>query len=224
MLGLSQLFPTPEEQPTSAPTLTVISQGMTFRGTGISGSGDLRIEGAVWADISVEGRLYVAPGAEVYGDVHAQSIMVAGYVEGGLRADEKLVLTSQATVSATLRMGTLRIDSGAQFEGTVQPLEGEQSEAPLFLDDDEASESIPPQPVPSAEPSPSSDLDLSDDRSSSNGGTASSSEEESESSVEEADAESSRSPSAEEPAPPNASSVDPSDEDEEDESSYGFQW
>lgn len=215
MLGLSQLFASPEDRPPRSASLSVVSKGMTFRGTAISGTGDLRIEGTVRADISVDGRVYVAPGAEVYGEVRAESILVAGYVEGGLHAAEKLVLTSQAAVSATLEMRTLKIDAGARFEGEVQPHDRDDSESSLSLE--EASTSIPSRLVSSSEASQSGTQESSVERASSPVQEDRSPED------EETDAESSVSSSPEDSSPSNASSSKRSEE-EGDEPSYGFQW
>lgn len=228
MLGLSQFFASPEDRPTGSPALTVISGSMTFRGSTISGTGDLRIEGTVWSDISMDGRIYVAPGAEVYGEVHAQSIMVAGYVEGRLHADGKLVLTPQAVVSASLEMNSLRIDAGARFQGTVQPLERDDPEPSLSLEDEEESSSpIPSRLVTSsaAESSHSDESDPSSEQSSSSTlGTSPPPPEETPSRDEDVEAESSDASSSEESASSNASSSESSEEDDGNESSYGFQW
>lgn len=121
MLGLSRFFPFSDEEPTERASLSVVSEHMTFRGAAVSGPGDIRIEGDVRADISMEGRVYVAPGAEIHGSIYAQSIFVAGDVRGRLHACEKLVLRAQAEVHGTLVMSTLQVDAGARFHGSVEP-------------------------------------------------------------------------------------------------------
>lgn len=226
MLGLSQFFPS-SEGPTPSRSLSVISESMTFQGTTISGPGDLRIEGSVRADISVEGRIYVAPGAEVYGEVHAQSILVAGYVEGSLDAAEKLVLTDQAVVSATLEMRTLRIDSGAQFEGQVQPHERDSSESSFSLEPERssspASSGLVSSSGSSTNPEEKEHVPESPPTSSSSVEGESTSSEESTSQDDEAESDTSVSSSVEESG---SSSAPRSEnlEEEDSESSYGFQW
>lgn len=150
MLGLSQFFSSAEEPP-PGPSLTVIAERTTVQGTAISGGGDLRIEGIVRADISVEGRVYVAPKAEVYGEVRAQTIRVDGFVRGQLCAVDTVTLTPQAEVYATLLADTLRIEEGAQFWGTVQALDHAPSPSSLSSGDKVPALSVPSRAATSSD-------------------------------------------------------------------------
>ena len=102
-----------------APSLSIIGDDTNIQGETITGSGDLRIEGKVHADIIREGRVVVAPDGEVHGTVQAQSIYVAGVARGELCADETLVLGSDSDVHARLQADALTIESGADFRGIV---------------------------------------------------------------------------------------------------------
>ena len=117
MFGLIRLFRSSDPDP--LPALSIIGDDTTIRGDTITGSGDLRIEGTIHADIVREGRVVVAPDGAVHGTVQAQSIHVAGTVRGELHADDTLVLGASSDVEARLQADALTIESGADFKGTV---------------------------------------------------------------------------------------------------------
>jgi len=101
------------------PPVSLIGKDTTIRGDVISGTGNLRVEGTVRADIERNGRVLVAPGGTIYGSVRAWSIQVAGTVRGALRAEETLILAASSTVRARLQAPALTIEPGADFRGTV---------------------------------------------------------------------------------------------------------
>ena len=124
MLGLIQLF----RSTSPPPPISLIDDATTIIGDTIIGTGDLRIEGTVRADIEREGRVVIAPGGTVHGTIRAQSIRVAGTVRGALYAEDTLDLTASADVRAHLAADELTIDSGADFKGAVRNGAEEYSE------------------------------------------------------------------------------------------------
>jgi cytoskeletal protein CcmA (bactofilin family) len=117
MFGLIQLFRSDDPDP--LPTLSIIGDDTTIHGDTIEGTGDLRIEGTIHADIVREGRVVVAPDGAVHGTVQAESIHVAGTVRGELHAEATLVLGASSDVEARLQADALTIESGADFKGMV---------------------------------------------------------------------------------------------------------
>jgi len=115
MFGLIKLFRSAEPDP--LPALSIIGDDTTIRGDPITGTGDLRVEGTIYADVVREGRVTVAPDGAVHGTVRTQSIRVAGTVWGELYAEETLVTFSE--VEAHLQTDALTIESGAAFKGVV---------------------------------------------------------------------------------------------------------
>jgi cytoskeletal protein CcmA (bactofilin family) len=101
------------------PPVSLIGKDTTIRGDLISGTGNLRVEGTVRADIERNGRVLVAPGGTIHGSVRAWSIQVAGTVRGALRAEETLILAASSDVRAHLQAPALTIEPGADFRGTV---------------------------------------------------------------------------------------------------------
>ncbi|MFB6248047.1 MAG: polymer-forming cytoskeletal protein [Salinibacter sp.] len=103
----------------SPPSTSIISEGADIEGILEFTDVDLHIEGTVHGDISTDGQVLVAKGAEVQGTIHAHTIHVAGYVEGHIEADDELVLRPTAEVHATLEADVLEVKPGADFSGEV---------------------------------------------------------------------------------------------------------
>ena len=116
MLGLAWFSRSTDESPSP---VSLIGADTTISGDVLSGSGDLRIEGTIRADIERAGRVLIAPDGTVHGTVRARSIQVAGPVHGALRAETGLLLTAGSTVRGRLQAGTLTLEPGADFRGEV---------------------------------------------------------------------------------------------------------
>ncbi|MEK0085965.1 bactofilin family protein [Benzoatithermus flavus] len=106
------------EAGTSRPVaLTAIGPGMKITGD-VEAGGKLQISGRI------EGRIHVPvvevdqPGV-VVGEIHADTVIVAGIVTGRIEATE-IHLTPSAQVVAELLCAALQIDKGASFEGQCQ--------------------------------------------------------------------------------------------------------
>jgi cytoskeletal protein CcmA (bactofilin family) len=117
MFGFVRLFRSTARSP--LPALSLIGDDTTIRGDVITGTGDLRVEGTVHADVEREGRVVIASGGAVYGTVRAESIQVAGTARGALCATDTLELTGSADVRARLRADALTVAPGADFRGEV---------------------------------------------------------------------------------------------------------
>jgi cytoskeletal protein CcmA (bactofilin family) len=128
MFGLS-LFRSADPDP--LPALSIIGDDTTIHGDTIEGTGDLRIEGTIHADIVREGRVVVAPDGAVHGTVRAESIHVAGTARGELHAADTLVLGASSDVQARLQADALTIESGADFKGVVHG-EADESLGAIF--------------------------------------------------------------------------------------------
>jgi cytoskeletal protein CcmA (bactofilin family) len=118
MFGLIKLFRSSKDD-SPLPALSIIGDDTTIRGDTIEGTGDLRIEGTIRADIVRDGRVVIAGDGAVYGTVRAQSIRVHGTVRGELHAEDTLVLGTSSDVQARLQADALTIESGAGFKGVV---------------------------------------------------------------------------------------------------------
>jgi cytoskeletal protein CcmA (bactofilin family) len=132
-------------EPSALPTLSIIGDDTTIHGDTITGSGDLRIEGTIRANVERDGRVVVAKDGAVYGTVRAESILVAGTARGELNADETLVLAASSNVRARLQADALNIESGADFRGEVRDTDDPTPLAPSSPSGDyDAADELPP--------------------------------------------------------------------------------
>ena len=93
-----------------------LQSGVRVEG-GIHTQGDLRVDGQVNGKLRISGMLTVGPKAKILGDVHAQTIVIHGVIEGRLQADDRIHLARGARVKADLYCGSLVIDEGVFFKG-----------------------------------------------------------------------------------------------------------
>ncbi len=100
---------------------TVIGRGMKFRGE-ISGSTDLLVDGEVSGKIRLTGaRLTVRPEGRVNATVSAQDVVVAGHIEGEVRATGRVELRDGSVVQGDVCAVRLSIEEGSTLHGGVDP-------------------------------------------------------------------------------------------------------
>ena len=96
--------------------LSTLSSDLQFEG-GISGGGDLQIDGTIKGDVRV-GRLIVGETGAVEGNVSADYIEVRGRVVGGI-SGKQVKLIATAYVDGDITAEQMSIDIGAYFQGRV---------------------------------------------------------------------------------------------------------
>ena len=99
------------------PSPSLLSNDLTIKGDLIT-SGDIQIEGTVEGDVRAH-LVTVGETATIKGEIAADDVVVNGRVIGRLRG-LKVRLTATARVEGDIVHKTIAIESGAQFEGTVQ--------------------------------------------------------------------------------------------------------
>ncbi len=97
------------------PSQEISVVGPSTRVTGrISGSGALRIEGAVKGDVNVNGDTEVAEGGSVEGNLSGESIDIGGTLTGDAVARGVVAVRSGARVQGELRGSEVSIEAGAR--------------------------------------------------------------------------------------------------------------
>ena len=104
-----------QTKPKSSPSL--LSNDLTIKGNVIT-SGDIQIEGTIEGDVRAH-LVTIGETATIKGEIAADEVVVNGRVIGRLRG-LKVRLTATARVEGDIVHKTIAIESGAQFEGTVQ--------------------------------------------------------------------------------------------------------
>jgi cytoskeletal protein CcmA (bactofilin family) len=95
--------------------------GKNLKVTGnVSGEGSLIILGAFEGEFDLKGRLKVAQGAKLKGNVKATDIYVNGNVEGTIVASEKVHLDTTARVKGGIASPRISILEGALFDGEIR--------------------------------------------------------------------------------------------------------
>lgn len=118
-------LPTPGGPSASAPRpapaastrgLSTLSADLQFEG-GITGGGDLQIDGSIKGDVRV-GRLIVGETGAVEGNVSADYVEVRGRIVGGI-SGKQVKLIATAYVDGDITAEQMSIDIGAYFQGRV---------------------------------------------------------------------------------------------------------
>ena len=100
---------------------TVIGRETKFRGE-ISGSTDLIVDGEVDGIIRLTGaKLTVRPEGRVKATISAQDVVIAGQLEGEIRATGRVELRDGAVVLGDVCAKSLSIEDGATLRGGVDP-------------------------------------------------------------------------------------------------------
>jgi len=100
----------------SARGLSTLSSDLQFEG-GITGGGDLQIDGSIKGDVRV-GRLIVGETGAVEGNVSADYVEVRGRIVGGI-SGKQVKLIATAYVDGDITAEQMSIDIGAYFQGRV---------------------------------------------------------------------------------------------------------
>ncbi len=103
------------EQPKARPRVaSLISDGITIEG-GVTGDGELQIDGVVRGDVRV-GRLTVGETGHIEGSVFAEAIEVRGRVIGAVTA-KQVRLYGTAYIDGDITHEQLAMETGAFFQG-----------------------------------------------------------------------------------------------------------
>lgn len=120
-------------QDRSESAVTYVGAGLQIRGE-ITGKEPMLIEGRVDGAISIGNcRLTVAPSAQVCGQVLAGDVIVHGTLEAEVRATERIVILSTASVSGQLTAPRIMIEEGAFLNAAVEVQAETMPASPLPL-------------------------------------------------------------------------------------------
>ncbi|MBO6574098.1 MAG: polymer-forming cytoskeletal protein [Rhodothermales bacterium] len=97
-------------------SINLIGEGTELEGT-MRASTDVRVNGRVLGDLTVEGKVIVADKGVIDGTLKAKSADVAGKLKGDLVVDDRLLLKSTADIEGNIRTSRLVVEEGAKFEG-----------------------------------------------------------------------------------------------------------
>jgi cytoskeletal protein CcmA (bactofilin family) len=118
----------PSTKPAAAPTSSaprgtvkesVIASELTIEGK-IEGTGHVRLEGRFKGDVNVQGNVSIEVGAKLTGGVKAESVVIAGEIEGNITDAKRVELLETGALTGDLKAGTLTVAAGSRMRGQVE--------------------------------------------------------------------------------------------------------
>jgi len=97
---------------------TVIGPRVRFVGE-IFGDEDILISGHFEGKVQIDRAVTIGPTGEVLGDVLGKTVVVAGKLEGQIRASERAELLASAMVRGSVQAPKVVIAEGAELQGNV---------------------------------------------------------------------------------------------------------
>jgi cytoskeletal protein CcmA (bactofilin family) len=98
---------------------SVVAAEITITGK-IVGTGHVRIAGKFEGDVHIQGDLTIEPGAKLTGGIRAESVAIAGEVEGNIDHAAKVELLSTGVLNGDLKAGTLTVAAGSRMRGRAE--------------------------------------------------------------------------------------------------------
>jgi cytoskeletal protein CcmA (bactofilin family) len=98
-----------------------LGQGTSFSGR-LMFEGTVRIDGNFVGDIYTRDTLIIGPEARIRAQIDADTVVIAGVVEGEIRALSRIEIQSTGVLRGQVVSPVLKIDEGGMFEGRTQML------------------------------------------------------------------------------------------------------
>lgn len=116
---------------------TVLGAGSHFDGL-LTFRGSARVDGSITGSIHAVGRLVIGPDAHVQAQVEVDELVVAGLLEGDVRAHQRAELLPGGRVIGSLVTPRLKMAEGGVLEGSCRTARPADVPAPPGLGEAEA--------------------------------------------------------------------------------------
>jgi len=83
-------------------------------------SGELTFDGKLDGEIHTDGTLNLGDSATINGNIHAQSVVVRGKINGNINAKEKIEIKAKAELFGDIRATKLVIEEGVTYVGKTE--------------------------------------------------------------------------------------------------------
>jgi cytoskeletal protein CcmA (bactofilin family) len=109
-----------QQQPIRSKNVSVIGPTLVFKGE-LSADEDLIIEGTIEGTIAHHKKnLTIGAKGKVSADIHANSVLVEGRLDGDIHSDGLVSLAKGATVHGNIYCARLMLQDGCHFNGKIQ--------------------------------------------------------------------------------------------------------
>jgi len=98
---------------------TLISEGCKIQGV-ITGSGNFMINGAVEGECDIKGSVTLAKGGYWNGVIKADSVIVAGAIDGDIVAAGQVEISDTAKIAGTVTGEAIAVAEGAVVDGVMK--------------------------------------------------------------------------------------------------------
>ena len=126
-LALEEKRPQESLPPPQRVTSTLITQGITLKGT-IEGEGVVQVEGTVIGEFNMVGAIIVADSGVIRGPITADVVRVAGRVEGNVTAREHLRLENTGALIGDVATASLVVEDGGCLNGRSTMMKAPEAE------------------------------------------------------------------------------------------------
>lgn len=109
----------PRRSPAREVRESVIASDITIEGK-IDGAGHIRLAGRFKGDVNIQGDLTIEPGAKLTGSVRANSVIIAGEIEGNIDSAQRVELLESGVLNGDLKAGTLTVAAGSRMRGRAE--------------------------------------------------------------------------------------------------------
>jgi len=92
----------------------------------VTSEGNIRIDGRIHGNVSVNGDIFVGQTGRVEGDIDAINLYIDGSIEGNVKATGYLRLSSGARIFGDIEVLSFIADEGAVFQGKCVMFENEK--------------------------------------------------------------------------------------------------
>jgi cytoskeletal protein CcmA (bactofilin family) len=113
------MFGKQEESSGQARTQSLIQEGVSVKGE-LRAEGDVRIEGTVEGNISTKARVIIGSTGVIRADIDAAEVLVMGRVTGKIVGHRRIELRKGAHVEGEIATQGLVIEEGVFFQGLAQ--------------------------------------------------------------------------------------------------------
>jgi len=137
--------------------VNLVGQDTILEGT-IRAESNVRVSGQIHGTLEVKGKVLIAEGGTVEGELVATDAEIAGEVQGEIHINERLVLKSTAVIDGLIQTDRLVVEVGAEFTGECRmgepvseehQIDGKRASSMLSTDDATPTAEVPEE-VPKA--------------------------------------------------------------------------